>query len=126
MLCLSYHNPANLALVLDKGEYEVVSVFSKDELKNIKILGNKETEKQKVLFIRGISHLLKYAEKKPKTIKKFKIVVFDTPKNFFRHSLEMQDAVHRPNGIWSVHPMYDSLPTILKKLKQGIIKGDKV
>jgi hypothetical protein len=116
MICISYHSPAALSLSLDTEKYNLVSVFNDQELINIKLAAH-NVEKNRVLFINGIERLLVYARNKPNRMRKFKIVVFDLPHNFFQRKYDIVDAV-KVDGIWTPKTI-KKFSRILKKTNKG-------
>ena len=117
MICVSFHSPDGLALSLDKEEYNLVSVFSDEELFAIK-LAAKTPDKNRVLFISDMGRLLKYAKKRPNRMNKFKIVVFDLPHIFQKHRLKAVDAIRSP--LWEPKDVNDSFSTLIRKTGKGL------
>jgi len=116
MICISYHSPAALSLSLDTEKYNLVSVFNDQELINIKLAAH-NIEKNRVLFINGIDRLLVYARNKPNRMRKFRIVVFDLPHNFFQRKYAIVDA-EKIDGIWTPTPI-TNFSRLVKKTNKG-------
>jgi hypothetical protein len=93
-----------------------VTVFSDPELINIKLAAH-SGEKNRVLFISGIDRLLHYARNKPNRMKKFRIVVFDVPHQFFQRKYDIVDAT-KVNGIWTPAEI-KNFARLLRKTNKG-------
>ena len=117
MICVSFHSPDLLALSLDKEKYNLVSVFSDEELFNIKLAARMDGE-NRVLFIYGLGRLLNYAKKRPNRMKKFRVVVFDLPHIFGKHKLDVVDAIKTP--IWAPKDVNDSFSELIRKTGKGL------
>jgi len=125
MLCLAFHNPANLRQLLDDNDFVVSTAFTDEEWTNLK---TSKSDKTKVLFCNSIIKLRAYNKVNKEVIKKFKVVCFDTPHNLMSNNYVMLDAKNRTDGIWTFKAInsFNFVPMLLatenglkaKKLKE--------
>mgnify|MGYP003395442329 CR=1 FL=1 len=99
MIGLCFHHPGYIVGLVNRKRFRLVSVFNDHDLPSINGLSTEPDDKEKLLFISDIDRLLAYVHQEE--LQAIKILVFDSPHNFFRHRLIFSDANQKSNGIWS-------------------------
>jgi hypothetical protein len=117
MLCLAFHNPADLSLMVDREKYGFGYLFDEADAK--KLVAYLALTKNNILFVNNIDRLIDFYRNHPSTINQFKIVAFDTPQNFEKNKIEVKDAKCK-KGTWTYKKITKSFDLILDELDYGL------
>ena len=114
MICISFYNPADVSLLLNKEQYNVV--VCEDKIENINI----DNKKDNIALVLGITNVIEHRTK----FKNFKVLVFDKPHNFLKFECRIADAKNFTGGVCQFKPIKETIDKLIERTKKGVnVKG---